>query len=159
MEESPSRNNVRRVTPMEKKPPKPKAPPPPKPKPSRLSTNKVNSDPNSSPPKRTNVTNTNGIRGANVHRLSSVFEDKNGPKPNFKPLMAPSLPLSPKLPVPTVAINSKRPKAEKKSVKSSTTTTTTTKISTETEVDESPLKYGDIKAKFEQAEASDVAVN
>src|SRR5688572_28028208 len=158
MEESPSRNNVRRVTPMEKKPPKPKTPPPPKPKPSRLSTNKVNNDPNSSPPKRTN---TNGIRGANVHRLSSVFEDKNGPVPKFKPLLAPSLPLSAKLPVPTVAVNPKRPKVEKKSVRSSTTTsttTTTTKVLTETEVDESPLNFGDVKATFEQAEVSDVVV-
>src|SRR4051812_35864536 len=77
--------------------PNAKIPPTPKPKPSKLSTtpsNKIDSEPNSSfaPPKR-----TNSNRGSNIDRLSSVFEDSH-----TKLRTAPSLPLSPKLPVPQV---------------------------------------------------------
>src|SRR6266542_986361 len=123
---------------------KPKAPPPPKPKPPKLSaSNKIDTDPNSSstPPKRTN-SNASTPRGTNVHKLSSVFEDYSKDDSSLKPRMAPSLPLSPNLPVPTVTIKKSKSftrdknKVENKSI----------------EIDESPLVFGDIKAKFQQAE-------
>ncbi|CAB5395707.1 unnamed protein product [Rhizophagus irregularis] len=133
------RNNVnRRVTPMAT--PKPKAPPPPKPKPPKLATmvsNKVDSDPISS-----KKVNTNG-RGSNVHRLSSVFEDKDDK--NLKPRMGPSLPLSPRLPVPTVTLKKQKSFSREKVVNNNLNP----------EIDESPLAFGDIKARFQQAQVSD----
>jgi hypothetical protein len=136
------RNNVnRRVTPMVI--PKPKAPPPPKPKPPKLSTmvsNKVDSDPSSSSKK----VNTNG-RGSNIDRLSSVFEDKD----SLKPIVAPSLPLSPRLPVPIVTLKKQKSFSREKVVNNDS----------KTEIDESPLAFGDIKARFQQAQISDGAVS
>lgn len=132
------RNNVnRRVTPMAT--PKPKAPPPPKPKPPKLSTmvsNKVDSDPISSSKK----VNTNG-RGSNVHRLSSVFEDKDDK--NLKPRMGPSLPLSPRLPVPTVTLKKQKSFSREKEDNN-----------LNPEIDESPLAFGDIKAKFQVSDGA-----
>ncbi|GES84175.1 Rho guanyl nucleotide exchange factor [Rhizophagus clarus] len=137
------RNNInRRVTPMVT--PKPKAPPPPKPKPPKLSTmvsNKVDSDPISSSKKA----NTNG-RGSNVHRLSSVFEDKDDK--GLKPRIAPSLPLSPRLPVPTVTVKKQKSFSREKGVNSNL----------KPEIDESSLRFGDIKARFQQAQVSDGAL-
>ncbi|CAB4443417.1 unnamed protein product [Rhizophagus irregularis] len=114
-------------------------PPPPKPKPPKLATmvsNKVDSDPISS-----KKVNTNG-RGSNVHRLSSVFEDNDK---NLKPRMGPSLPLSPRLPVPTVTLKKQKSFSREKVVNNNLNP----------EIDESPLAFGDIKARFQQAQVSD----
>ncbi|CAI2178560.1 4083_t:CDS:10 [Funneliformis geosporum] len=96
MEQTTHRNRNPKVN------PKPKAPPPTKPKPPKLSTinlNKVDNDPNSSsiPSKRIITT---PIRGTNVHRLSSVFEDsKDGLNVKSR-----TLPRSPKQTIPADSI-------------------------------------------------------
>ncbi|CAG8468614.1 10049_t:CDS:10 [Acaulospora morrowiae] len=109
-----------------------KTPPAPKPKPPKLSpthSNKIDSEPNSSsvPPKRVNP----NIRGANINRLSSVFEDSR---------TVPSLPLSPKLPVPQIV----KPNPSKKTLRVNMTSESNSAI------DESSMAFGDLKAKFQQ---------
>ncbi|CAG8518862.1 10765_t:CDS:10 [Diversispora eburnea] len=132
MDKSTRKNGARRVAP--KVTQKSKNPPIPKPKPSKLSStpsNKIDSEPNSSSelPKRT--------RGPNVNRLSSAFEDE----PQIR--TAPSLPLSPKLPVPIVT---------KSYIKNSKSLLSHDKTGKETNliIDESPMIYDDIKARFQK---------
>ncbi|CAG8457958.1 2657_t:CDS:10 [Scutellospora calospora] len=148
MDQSTRKNGVSRVS----KPQKVKTPPTPKPKPPKLSTapsNKINNEPNSSStPKQLN-SNTTVIRGPNINRLSSVFEDPNitADQTIIKSRVAPSLPLSPKLPVPMV-----KKTYIKKSV-SRDNITSDKKMN----IDESSLIFGDLKAKF-QANEGDGAI-
>ncbi|CAG8453494.1 10568_t:CDS:10 [Acaulospora colombiana] len=116
-----------------------KTPPAPKPKPPKLSTttsNKIDSEPNSSstPSKRVNPNNRNN-RGPNINRISKVFEDSD-----IKSRTAPSLPLSPKLPVPRVV----KPYSPKKQSQS------TMNSEPNSAIDESSIAFGEIKAKFQK---------
>ncbi|CAG8518406.1 18984_t:CDS:10 [Racocetra fulgida] len=131
---------------------KAKTPPTPKPKPPKLSTapsNRIDSEPNSSSTHKQSNPNTIVVRGPNINRLSSVFEDPNltADQTIIKSRVAPSLPLSPKLPVPMV----------KKTYIKKSVSRDNFASEKKANIDESSLIFDDIKAKFQQADESDVA--
>ncbi|CAG8555199.1 12545_t:CDS:10 [Dentiscutata erythropus] len=108
----------------------------------------IDSEPNSSstPPKQSN-SNTTVVRGPNINRLSSVFEDPNitADQTIIKSHVAPSLPLSPKLPVPMVKKTYIKKSVSRDNVASDK----------KANIDESSLIFDDIKAKFQQADDGD----
>ena len=91
------------------------------------------------------------IYGTNIHKLSSIFEDKDDKNQNLKPpRVAPSLPLSPRLPVPTVPLKKQKSFSRERMGDNNNSTT---------EIDQSSLTFVDIKARFQQAESTDGAVS
>ncbi|CAG8751445.1 35338_t:CDS:2, partial [Racocetra persica] len=132
---------------------KAKTPPTPKPKPPKLSTapsNRIDSEPNSSSTHKQSNPNTIVVRGSNINRLSSVFEDPNltADQTIIKSRVAPSLPLSPKLPVPMV----------KKTYIKKSVSRDNFASEKRANIDESSLIFDDIKAKFQHADESDGAI-
>ncbi|CAG8610451.1 20797_t:CDS:10 [Cetraspora pellucida] len=132
---------------------KAKIPPTLKPKPPKLSTtpsNRIDSEPNSSSTHKQSSPNTIMIRGPNINRLSSVFEDPNltADQTIIKSRVAPSLPLSPKLPVPMVKKTYIKKSISRDNIASEK----------KANIDESSLIFDDIKAKFQQADESDCAI-
>ncbi|CAG8561917.1 29115_t:CDS:10 [Gigaspora margarita] len=150
MDPSTRKNGATRIPKTQKS----KTPPTLKPKPPKLSaatSNRIDSEPNSSStlPKQSN-SNTTMIRGPNINRLSSVFEDPNitADQTIIKSRVAPSLPLSPKLPVPMV----------KKTYIKKSVSRDNFASDKKANIDESSLIFDDIKAKFQQADESDSTI-